>query len=454
MPVLRKAYSQALDPKISDFITSISEDTELISADVNGSIAHCRMLEKTGLLSADQAANILKGLEQLANLAGKGEFSLSAEYEDVHMNVEKKLSELIGQDALRLHTARSRNDQVALDFRLYVMAVTEAICTSIRTLQKTLQEKSAEYPKTVMPGYTHLQRAQPVFFSHAMLAFDQMLERDLERFQQARSRAAISPLGAGAQAGTSLEIEPAIVAAHLDMTATFKNSIDAVTDRDFAADFAMAAALCSTHLSQLSETLIIWNTSEFGFIRFSDSCTTSSSLMPQKKNPDPVEIVRGKTGSTVGELVNLMMTLKGLPLGYNRDLQETKGPVIRAYKTLSMCLEVMNVAIRSMTIQAECMAKAASDPELMATDIVEYLVVKGLPFRHAHETVAQVVKHSRESGASLTELPLSTLQTYSNYFNEDYFGLFDPMQSASQKTSPGGTAHSDALIKSAKNIDS
>ncbi len=382
------------------------------------------------------------------------EFSLSAEYEDVHINVDKKLTELIGKDALRLHTARSRNDQVALDFRLYVIDVTETICHSIRALQRTLLEKAAEYPHTVMPGYTHLQRAQPVFFSHAMLAFHQMLERDLERFQQARKRASVNPLGAGAQAGTSLAIEPAMVAAHLEMSYSFQNSIDAGTDRDFAADFLMAASLCSTHLSQLSETLIIWNTSEFGFIKFGDNCTTSSSLIPQKKNPDPVEIVRGKTGATVGELVNLLMTLKGLPLGYNRDLQETKGPVIRAYKTISMCLDVMHVAVRSMPIQVDCTTKAASDPELMATDIVEYLVIKSMPFRVAHETVAQVVKRSREVGVSLAELPLSTLQTYSSYFDADYFGLFDPLKSASKKTSPGGPAHSDTLVKAATEINS
>ncbi len=447
MPVLRKAYSQALDPLVANFITSIKEDSELVAADLAGSLAHCRMLEARALITHEQAANIAGGLKQLSELVANGSLELSAEFEDVHMNVEKQLEKLIGEDALRLHTARSRNDQVALDFRLYVTACIDTICGLIRALQNALLNKAAQYPETVMPGYTHLQRAQPVLFSHALLAFFQMLDRDFERFQHARLTTSVNPLGAGAQAGSALDIDPSLVTSWLKMASTFKNSIDAVTDRDFAADFLMAASLCSTHLSQLSETLIVWNTSEFGFIKFADSCTTSSSLMPQKKNPDPVEIVRGKAGSTTGELVNLLMTLKGLPLGYNRDLQETKPPVIRAFKSLSECLQVMAVVTEAIQVQQARMREVASDPELMATDLVEYLVVKGVPFRLAHEAIAQAVRQARESGTALSELTLAELRAHSSLFEDDVYDLFDPVRSAAAKTSPGGTANADKQVQ-------
>jgi argininosuccinate lyase len=340
---------------------------------------------------------------------------------------------------LRLHTARSRNDQVALDFRIYVVAVAKSIVSSIEHLQQQLVDKAHRYSHAVMPGYTHLQRAQPVFFSHALLAFHQMLVRDIERFLQVSQRAAVSPLGAGAQAGTGLSIDPSFSATLAGFSKTFSNSIDAVMDRDFAAEFLMASCLLSTHLSQIAETLIIWNTAEFGFVQFCDSVTTSSSLMPQKKNPDPVEIVRGKTGTAIGELVNLLVTLKGLPLGYNRDLQETKAPVIKVAKEVETCLHVMSIVIGALSIDEKKMHGAASDPNLMATDMVEYLVAKGVPFRAAHESVANAVQLSEELCVLLSDLPLAQLKECNSAFDKDVNSLFDPVASAAAKKSPGGT---------------
>ncbi|HEY9777749.1 MAG TPA: argininosuccinate lyase [Planktothrix sp.] len=445
MQVLRTAFTEQLDPAISKIVTSIEEDKELIAADIKGSTAHCAMLTRQGLLTEEQGKSICDGLGYLAAQNDQGELELLEEFEDVHMNIEKKLEKLIGDDAKRLHTARSRNDQVALDFRIYVGDCVSELVSTLQALQFALVRKANQYPHTVMPGYTHLQRAQPILFSHAMLAFWQMLDRDIERFATTKVRASISPLGAGAQAGTALEINPDFSAQVLGMHGIFANSIDAVMDRDFAVEFVMAASLCATHLSQLCETLIIWNTSEFGFIKFGDNATTSSSLMPQKKNPDPVEIVRGKTGAFAGELVNLLTTLKGLPLGYNRDLQETKAPVIRAFKTLSLCLSALSVAIDSIQVQPNAMKAAASDPDLMATDLVEYLVLKDVAFRTAHEAVAKAVQLARATGEGLSSLTLSQLQSCSPAFGTDVYALFDPLKSAAAKTSPGGTGSADAM---------
>jgi argininosuccinate lyase len=445
--VLRTAFTESLDDSISDIVTSIDEDQHLISADIKGSIAHCAMLARQGLLTEAQADNITRGLTELAAQAGEGKLTLCQEYEDVHMNIEKKLEVLIGEDALRLHTARSRNDQVALDFRIYTNELIDSVTESLKSLQLSLLNKASQHPQTVMPGYTHLQRAQPVLFSHALLAFYQMLERDIERLASIKSRTNVSPLGAGAQAGTALNTNPAFTAGQLGMQSVFANSIDAVMDRDFAVEFTTAASLCGVHLSQICETFILWNTSEFGFIKFGDNVTTSSSLMPQKKNPDPVEIVRGKAGAFAGELVNLLMTLKGLPLGYNRDLQETKGPVIRSGKSLLLCLTALTVAVEAISVQTDEMKKAASDPDLMATDLVEYLVLKGVPFRTAHEAVARAVQLARSAACALSSLSLDQLQLCNSLFESDVYALFDPLQSAAAKKSPGGTGAADDVVQ-------
>ncbi len=453
MEVLRKAFSQKLDQALTEFVGSIDADEFLIEADIRGSIAHATMLADGGLLTAAQADNIVGGLQAILDLYKAGDFKLNPAFEDVHMNVEKKLQELIGEDALRLHTARSRNDQVALDIRLYALGCIEANLNDVNELVETIKVVAAENIDAILPGYTHLQRAQPVHFAHALLAFVEMLERDKARLKDLTKRVAVSPLGAGAQAGTGLNIDPALSAKLLGMPSHFANSIDAVSDRDFVAEYLFVAAMCGVHLSQMAETLIIYASKEFGFISFSDAVTTASSLMPQKKNPDPVELIRGKCGSMVGELVNVLVTLKGLPLGYNRDLQETKPPLIKTAKEIGNCLRVMTVVLQCLSVNKEVTLKAAGDAEMISTDLVEYLVNKGIPFRKAHEDVSALVAHARESGQTLNELSLSACQSFNQAFEDDLFQLFDPKGSLQAKTSPGSTGTAkvkEALAKAAK----
>lgn len=435
MKVLRKAFNQPLDPVVSQFVSSVKDDVHLIAADITGSLAHVAMLEKVGLLTGAQAANLVEALQVLKEQAFNDTFQLDPQFEDVHMNVEKKLEEMIGDDAKLLHTARSRNDQVALDMRLYVLEQIGTIGWHIKILIAALNEKAVEHAGTIMPGYTHLQPAQPVSLEKALNAFGEMLKRDLERFDDCKKRTACSPLGAGALAGSGLCIQPRISASALGFEKVFANSIDAVSDRDFVAEFVFNCALTATHLSQLAETLMIWCTKEFGFIQFSDAVTTTSSLMPQKKNADPVEIVRAKCGTVCGDLLNLLVILKGLPLGYNRDLQETKPPAISSAKTVIDSLKVMALAVAQITVNSEVMLEAASQPELFATDIVEYLVNKGVAFRRAHETVAELVCHARDRQVSLVDLPLKTYKEYNQLFGEDVFKLFNTRVSVANKVS-------------------
>lgn len=447
MKVLRKAFKQELNPLVSKFVNSIDADAHLIQSDIQGSKAHAQMLAQSQLIAADDADSILEGLNAISEQYAEHDLHLQEEFEDVHMNVEKQLEKKIGTAASRLHTGRSRNDQVALDLRLYTAAKVEQITKSITGLQLALLDAAEKNLHVIMPGYTHLQQAQPVLFAHAMHAFCEMLQRDKQRFADCLQRVKISPLGAAALAGSSLSLNPDLSAELLGFNASFQNSLDAVSDRDFAVEFTAAACLCATHLSQMAETLIIWASQEFGFLKFADNVTTASSLMPNKKNPDPVELVRGKSGSIAGDLVNLLMTLKALPLGYNRDLQETKPAVIHASQTLSDSLSVMNVVIQSMDVQEEKMLAAASDPFLAATDLAEYLVRKGVPFRTAHEAVSELLSHVRELAISPDKLPLSEYKKFAAEFDADIFALFNPNASVSAKISPGSTGH--ASVKQA-----
>lgn len=447
MKVLRKAFKQELDPTVAKFVNSIDADSQLIAADIQGSTAHAEMLSQVGLISSAEFESISEGLSTLKEEFASGELSLKAEFEDVHMNVEKQLEAKIGIAAARLHTGRSRNDQVALDTRLFTAAKTEQVNQKIIALQQELLQLAVSNTDTLMPGYTHLQRAQTISFAHALHAFVEMFNRDYERFEDCLERTKTSPLGAAALAGTGLPIEPSVSTALLGFASTFKNSIDAVSDRDFAVEFLSAACLCSTHLSQLAETLIIWASSEFGFISFEDNVTTASSLMPNKKNPDPVELVRGKTGSVVGDLVNALITLKALPLGYNRDLQEIKPAVIHAADTLIDSLEVMQIVIASTIPQKMLMHAAANDPFLAATDLAEYLVKKGVPFRQAHEAVSELVTHARSQNTSPDKLSLAELKKFADAFEYDVFDLFDADLLVATKVSAGSTGSS--LVKAA-----
>ena len=440
MKVLRKAFKEQLSDVVAEFVASVGMDEAIVEADIKGSLAHVEMLKSAGLITAAQAENLTKGLNTLKEQHRQGTFTLDVQCEDVHMNVETKLGELIGADGNLLHTARSRNDQVALDMRIFILDQTTSIQAEIALLRSALIKTATDNIDVIMPGYTHLQRAQPLLFAHVLHSYVEMFGRDHQRFADSIKRTATSPLGAGALVGSGLDIKPDVSAAHLEFGNLFANSIDAVSDRDFIAEFLFAASLTAVHLSQLAETLIIWCTKEFGFISFPDALTTTSSLMPQKKNPDPIELVRGKTGAVVGELVNLLITLKGLPVGYNRDLQETKPGAIRVGADLSASLKVMTLAIAGLSVSKERTLNAASDPELFATDLVEMLVRKGVAFRSAHDAVAKLVQHARDRGVDLPSLALSDYQQFAKEFDQDVYKAFDPVQSVGAKNSPGGTS--------------
>jgi argininosuccinate lyase len=440
MEVLRKAFVQPLAPAVSEFVGCIDDDRHIVDADIQGSLAHATMLGQTGLLTQEQAANLVQGLHQLQASYRDKSIELKPEWEDVHMNVEKQLGCLIGADSLRLHTARSRNDQVALDMRLYIAQQIEEILALLKEVGNAFLDLAEGNAQLVMPGYTHLQRAQPVLFAHALLAFVEMLQRDAARFSDALKRVTVSPLGAGALSGTSLPIDPQLTADCLGFAGVFANSIDAVSDRDFLVEFVSACSICSVHLSQVAETFILWASSEFGFVSFGDAVTTASSLMPNKKNPDPLEIMRAKCGGISGDLVNLLMTLKGLPLGYNRDLQETKPPVIHSAQTLKACLVVLKHVVAATAVNCDAMEAAAADPMLFATDIVEYLIRAGMPMRQAHDVVSEVVAICRETHRTFAQIPLTELRKFSPLFGMDVYDLLNPVVSAGLKSSPGGTS--------------
>ncbi|MEW6736595.1 MAG: argininosuccinate lyase [Acidobacteriota bacterium] len=430
---LRKAFTKLVDERILKYVASIEDDKYLLACDVQGSLAHVAMLKKIGIISATQAAKIKQGLKKILDTG----LDLKLEYEDVHMNVEKRLEELIGIDAKLLHTARSRNDQVALDLRLFVAEQQKKLRIALGELCQALVTKAEKHLDVLMPGYTHLQHAQVVLFSHVLLSFREALRRDIDRL----TTKLVSPMGACALAGTAIPIDPMFTAAQLGAQSVFTNSIDAVSDRDFAAEFLFAGSLVAVHLSQLAENLILWCTEEFSFIKLPDELTTGSSIMPQKKNPDCLELVRGRTGQAIGELVNLLVTLKALPLGYNRDLQETKPPVIRVSKTLLDSIMVCTMAITKMSVNKETMLKATSDEFLFATDIVEHLVTQGLPFRDAHSKVAEIVKF----GKKFSQLTIAEWKKFG--IDPSIVKLLNSAKSVAARKSYGGTAPQQVKVQ-------
>ena len=446
MEVLRKAFSQQLDPAVSKFVGCVDDDKFIVDADIHGSIAHARMLAHTHIISEAQADNIVDGLQQLQAAYAEGQLQLKPQWEDVHMNVEGVLRHMVGEDALRLHTARSRNDQVALDMRIYVCEEIAQICRLLQRAQLEFIQLAEDNLDIVMPGYTHLQRAQPVLFAHALHAFVEMLTRDVERFSDAKKRAMVSPLGAGALAGTSLPISPEYTAKLLGFERAFANSIDAVCDRDSVLDFLSAATACALHLSQIAETLILWAGAEFSFVSLNDSVTTASSLMPNKKNPDPLEIIRAKCGGITGDLISVIMTLKSLPLGYNRDLQETKPPMLRAAASLKQSLLVLAHVVAAVHPNKSAMEVAAGDSMMLATDLVEYLIRCGVPMRQAHDVISEIVADCRAKQLSLADLSPAQFREYSPVFGAEVVDLLSASKSAAAKTSPGGTASSQVKL--------
>jgi argininosuccinate lyase len=404
-------FTQDTSTLVEQFGESISYDWRLFPHDIAGSIAHARAQLNAGLLNQEEFTSIETGLREIEAdiLAGKFEFRTSLE--DIHMNIESELTKRIGAAGGKLHTARSRNDQVATDTRLYCRTQIDAISSAVTTLQKVLVDQAARYAETVMPGYTHLQRGQPVTVGHHLLAYVEMLQRDKGRLSDCRSRLNVSPLGSGALAGSTINLDREAIAAELGFDGVTHNSMDAIADRDYIAELLFTISMCGVHLSRLSEDLILWCTSEFGFVHLSDAHTTGSSLMPQKKNPDVCEITRGKTGRLVGNLMNLLVAMKGLPITYNRDLQEDKPPLFDSVDTILLVLAVNTEMIAAMKMREDKCLAAASDPMLLATDLADALVKSGVPFRSAHELVGKAVAESISSKVPLDQLDLKKIDS-------------------------------------------
>jgi len=402
-------FAKETSSLVEQFGESISYDWRLFPHDVAGSIAHARAQLNAGLLNREEFGAIEKGLREIKKDIEEGKFEFRASLEDIHMNIESELTKRIGAVGGKLHTARSRNDQVATDTRLYCRAQIDEITAAIFALQNVLVERAGKYAATIMPGYTHLQRGQPVTVGHHLLAYVEMLQRDKGRLNDCRRRLNISPLGSGALAGSTINLDREAIADELGFDGVTRNSMDAIADRDYIAELVFTISMCGVHLSRLSEDLILWCSSEFGFVTLSDAHTTGSSLMPQKKNPDVCEITRGKTGRLVGNLMNLMVAMKGLPITYNRDLQEDKPPLFDSVDTILLVLAVNTEMIAAMEMREDKCLAAASDPMLLATDLADALVKAGVPFRSAHELVGKAVGESVRSGVPLDELDLKQI---------------------------------------------
>ncbi|MDD3837488.1 MAG: argininosuccinate lyase [Phenylobacterium sp.] len=434
-------FSARPDALMQAINVSIGFDRRLAEQDLAGSRAHAAMLRKQGVISSEDEAAIQKGLEAVGREMAEGAFPFRDEFEDIHMNVEARLAELIGPVAGRLHTARSRNDQVALDFRLWVREAFDRTLEQLRGLQRALLAKAEANAETLMPGFTHLQPAQPVTFGHHLMAYVEMFGRDASRFADARRRMNESPLGAAALAGSPFPIDRHATAQALGFDAPMANSLDAVSDRDFALEALAAGAICATHLSRLAEEIVVWMTPQFGFIRLSDSFTTGSSIMPQKKNPDAAELVRGKAGRALAAFTQLTMVMKGLPLAYSKDMQEDKVPTFEAFDSLEISLAAMTGMIADLEPVPERMAAAAGAGFSTATDLADWLVRRlDLPFRQAHHLTGAAVKRAEALGVDLAELPLAELQALDPAITADVYEVLTPAASAASRKSYGGTA--------------
>jgi argininosuccinate lyase len=422
------------------FTASVAFDRRLAVFDIEASLAHARMLQAAGIIGKADLAAIEKGLAQIRTEIDAGAFAWSDAHEDVHFNLERRLIELAGEPGKRLHTGRSRNDQVATDLRLYLRAAIDQTAALIRSLQRALLDLADEHAETVMPGYTHLQVAQPVTFGHHLLAYFEMFARDAQRLADCRRRVNRLPLGAAALAGTSFPIDRQRVAKELGFDGLCENSIDAVSDRDFAIEFAACAALVMTHLSRFCEEIILWVNPRFGFVEIADGFSTGSSIMPQKRNPDVAELIRGKTGRVNGHLVALLTLMKGQPLAYNRDNQEDKEPLFDTVDTVTACLAVFTEMLGGIKVSREAMAAAARQGHATATDLAEYLVRKGVAFREAHEAVAQAVRFAESRNCELSELKLAELQRFSSAIAKDVYDALTLEGSLKSRNHLGGTA--------------
>jgi argininosuccinate lyase len=439
-----KTWSGRFEEPVSELVkrytASVEFDQRLALFDIQGSLAHAQMLAACNIINTQDLADIRSGLAQIENEILMGQFIWSLDLEDVHLNIEKRLTALVGDAGKRLHTGRSRNDQVATDVRLYLRHAIDELLLLIKALQTALVELAAQHTQTIMPGFTHLQVAQPVSFGHHLMAYFEMLKRDAGRLQDARRRVNRLPLGAAALAGTSYPIKREYVAELLNFDGVCENSLDAVSDRDFAIEFNAAGALIMTHLSRLSEELILWMSPRFGFIDIADRFCTGSSIMPQKKNPDVPELVRGKTGRVTGNLVALLTLMKGQPLAYNKDNQEDKEPLFDTVDTLTMTLRIYADMMGGITVKPEAMRSAALQGYATATDLADYLVKKGLPFRDAHEAVALAVRFAEKRGCDLAELKLEELKQFSALVSDDIYAVLTLEGSLAARNHIGGTA--------------
>ena len=433
-------FNEPVAELVKRYTASVNFDKRLAEFDIQGSLAHAQMLGTQGIISQADVSAIETGLKEILAEIQADKFEWLLDLEDVHLNIEKRLTDKIGDAGKRLHTGRSRNDQVATDVRLWLRATSDAVLAGINKLQSSILELAEQHVDTIMPGFTHLQVAQPVTFGHHLMAYFEMLKRDAERFTDCRKRINKLPLGAAAVAGTSYPINRELVAKTLGFDGVCENSLDAVSDRDFAIEFTAASALLMTHLSRFSEELILWSSPRFAFIDIADRFCTGSSIMPQKKNPDVPELVRGKTGRVNGHLVALLTLMKGQPLAYNKDNQEDKEPLFDTADTVLVTLEIYADMLRGISVNKANMRQAALEGFATATDLADYLVKKGMPFRDAHETVALAVKHAVHKGCDLADLPLQELQQFSSIIADDVFGVLTLEGSVASRDHIGGTA--------------
>jgi argininosuccinate lyase len=433
-------FESALHPAIAEFNASIKFDIELIEYDLTGSQAHAEMLAKTGIISPEEGEQLVRGLEQIRQDYRQGNFNPGTDAEDVHFAVERRLTELVGDVGKKLHTARSRNDQVGTDTRLYLRDQIQQIRQQIRQFQEVLLSLASQNVKTLIPGYTHLQRAQPISLAHHLLAYFEMTQRDWQRLGEIYQRVNISPLGSGALAGTTFPIDRHFAAERLNFGSVYANSLDGVSDRDFAIEFLCAASLIMVHLSRLSEEVILWASQEFSFVSLTDSCATGSSIMPQKKNPDVPELVRGKTGRVFGHLQAMLVLMKGLPLAYNKDLQEDKEALFDGVKTVKVCLEAMTILFsEGLEFRTARLTEAVNEDFSNATDVADYLAKKGVPFREAYSLVGKVVKTSLAANKLLKDLTLDEWKDLHPAFDADIYDAIAPEQVVSARNSYGGT---------------
>jgi argininosuccinate lyase len=441
-PAAEKAWSGRFATRtarrVEEFTSSLAFDQRLYPEDIQGSQAHARMLRSIGLITREEQKAIDAGLRDIKRELDRGEFVFDDGDEDIHMAIERRLFEVAGEVAGKLHTARSRNDQVATDLRMYGKRVCRELMLAIASLQEELTRRAQEHRLTPLPGYTHLQRAQVVSLAHHLLAYVEMLQRDIERLQDCHDRCDVLPLGSGALAATTLPIDRRVVADQLGFDHVSANSLDAVSDRDFAVEIVAACALLMTHLSRFAEELVLWTSTEFGYAELPDAYATGSSLMPQKKNPDVLELIRGRTGRVTGALVSLLTTLKGLPLAYNRDLQEDKEAIFDAVDTAQAAVVMLADVVKVVRYDVEAMAAAASDPLLMATDVAEWLVVRGVPFREAHRLVGRAVRVAQRAGRTLAELSEADWASVDPRIGPEVVELFDTERSLRRREVPGG----------------